>query len=98
MDDCVRHLSREQEAPDDEVLVAIARTFKIMENVSAAMPLRLPDSEKWQLSGTPPMLLIKSLRTNLEDIRRTTSQETLKNSTFSYCRPASILTHLTHIL
>lgn len=99
MDDCVRHLLQEQEAPDDEALVVMARAHRVMEDVGTAMPSRLPDSDKWQSSGTPPMLLVKSLRANLDEIRRATSQETLKNSTpLPASRPPVSLCLLTRLV
>ena len=81
MEDCMRHISENPETPDDEVLVATARALKIFEDVLTARPSRRPDSETWQLPNPPPMLVIKALRGNLEDLRRTTSRETLQNST-----------------
>ena len=87
MEDYARHLTQHPETPGDGVLVATARAFAIMDDVAAAS----------QLPSPPPILLIKALRANLEDIRRTASQETLENSTLYQTPPprlfSSILTH-----
>lgn len=77
MEDCLQDLSSNPEVPDDEVLVTIARTAKILEDVSFASPLR---SGIFGNTGSPPMMHIKALRANLEDIRKSTSTETLNNS------------------
>lgn len=78
MEDCLRDLSTNPEVPDDEVLVTIARATKILEDVSVASPLR---SGIFGDTGAPPIMHVKGLRANIEDIRRSTSPETLNNST-----------------
>lgn len=90
MEDCVRHLSRHPETPGDEVLVATARTFRIIEDLAAALPSRVADSEARQLPVPPPMLLIKALRVDLEDVRKTTNQKTLENSMLAQFIPSPL--------
>lgn len=77
MEDCLQQLSAEPEVPDDEVLVTIARTTKILEDISHASPLR---SGIFGVNGCPPVMHVKALRQNLDAIRKSTSPETLDNS------------------
>ncbi|SPO01670.1 uncharacterized protein DNG_04343 [Cephalotrichum gorgonifer] len=45
MEDCVQHLSQQPENEGDEVLVTIVRVSKILDDLIAASPWRLPTSE-----------------------------------------------------
>ena len=80
MEDCLQHLAAEPETPGDEVLVAIVKLSKIMDDVSTATSWRLFDPETSSTPKVPPILHVKALLANLAITKGEFRPEIAQNS------------------
>ncbi|KAH6887037.1 hypothetical protein B0T10DRAFT_607829 [Thelonectria olida] len=79
MEDCVQHLANDPETPGDEVLAAIVKISKVMDDVNAANFGRLFESEIHGPSKVPPVLHVKALVVNLDAVKGALRPELLRN-------------------
>ncbi|CAM1504638.1 Fc.00g022290.m01.CDS01 [Cosmosporella sp. VM-42] len=71
MEDCLQHLANEPQTPGDELLVAIVKISKVMDDATTAASWRFLDSETYGAPKVPPVLHVKSLSANLEATKAT---------------------------
>ena len=84
MEECMQKLADEPQCPGDLVLVVLAKIYKVLEDYSQ---VQWANSEFGGRSGvtsakTNPMHYLKSLRANLEDIKKNLTPELQENSMF----------------
>ncbi len=82
MEDSLRKLSDEPEYPGDQVLATIVRVFRILEDFSHIQWAISDFGGRSPVPKPNPMYYVKSLRANLEDIRRNLPPALRESSTF----------------
>ncbi|KAF4459217.1 zn 2cys6 transcription factor [Fusarium albosuccineum] len=82
MEHALKELSNNPETPGDEVLAAIVKICKVVDDVTTVVPLRALTSEtpqKSEQSKLPPTLYVKSLVSRLDAVHKELSPRLLDN-------------------
>lgn len=80
MEDCLQHLANQPETPMDEVLVAIAKICKVLDDVNTADFGRVFESDVKGPPRAPPILHVKCLVADLNAVKETLPPSLLVNS------------------
>lgn len=96
MEECMQKLADEPQWPGDLVLVVLAKVYKVLEDYSQ---IQWANSEFGGRAAatsakTNPIHYLKSLRANLEEIKKSLTPELLENSMFPFSPHPSVFPSL----